>query len=216
VANKSNKQSSSSRQREELKSDLIRSAEELMKEPSEKFSLKKVTENADTSTQMIYTIFGGKRELLAAVYEKQAVELAERLSSVEDDDPVRCYWLLVEIYRTFYLENQELLDSLYNLSKTDEEADSVIRRTQGFDLFKEQLEQCQEKGLLDDDVDLNDLTVSLWASADGILRLETLGFFETEEKAHQRYLETFQSILQGNSPDPDQFTLPEDLTLPSN
>lgn len=208
--------SSSSRQRDELKRDLIGSAEELLKEPSEKFSLKKVTERAGTSTQMIYTIFGGKRELLGAVYEKQAVELSDRLSSVEDDDPVRSYWVLTSIYRSFYLENQELIDSLYNMSKADKESEPIVRQTQGFDLFKEQLKKCQKQGLLDDDVDLTDLTVSLWGSADGILRLETLGFFDDQETARESYLETQQSILRGNSSAPDQFTLPEDLPLHSS
>lgn len=208
--------SNSSRERGKLREDLIQSARELLKVPDETFSLKKVAEDADTSTQMIYTLFGGKRQLLGAVYQDQSDKLKEKLLAVEESSPIRAFWKLIDIYRLHYLNNKKLNDTLYSLSVSEDESETLLQRTDVFGIFLEPLEQLREKKLLFEESDLDNLGESLWAAANGVLRFQALGFFEDEQVAKQRYKDTLEDIMRGNSPQPDELSFPDDMELGSN
>jgi AcrR family transcriptional regulator len=194
----------------------MRSAEELLKASDETFSLKKVAAGAATSTQMIYTLFGGKRSLLAAVYQKQSDLLKERLLSVKESDPLRAYWKLAYITRRHYLENKKLHDTLFSMSSNRNKSETIVKRTEVFDIFKDELRKLQEKELLRRSVNLDELGESMWTASNGLLRFQTLGFFQSEEEARERYQETLLAILRGNSPQPDKLTVPEDLSVPAD
>lgn len=193
---------SDSRSRSELRVDLVETAGELLRgQGVGAFSTTKVAEACDTSTQMIYTLFGGKSGLLKSVYETKARELQEEFEKIDEDDPVDYFYELGNTYRQFLLNHAAMYDSVFSLEALDnyERPDKLLERVETFDWFEEALEQLIDEGLLPEDTDVEALTDVLWGAVNGHVQLTMLDFFPDEETARARYDQLIVSILNGHT-----------------
>jgi AcrR family transcriptional regulator len=193
---------SQDRSRREIREDLIESARKRLRGQSiDEFSTKNVVEDSDTSRQMIYTLFGGKAELLSAVYQEQARRLADQLDEVEAEDPVERFFLLGREYRQFMLDNAALFDRMLSLEafQNYRGGGPLVTRTAAHEHFDEVLRDCRAAGIIPEDTDVEKLTDELWASVNGIIRLEIIGYFPDEETARDHFYDLASNILGGVS-----------------
>lgn len=188
-------QNPSSDEHQELHSRIIETSMEILRrEGNEGLSLRAIARESETSTQMIYTIFGGKDSLVEAIYEEGSRRLVERFESVPEDQPslVRLYEMGQE-YRSYALENQALYEALYSSTISEEE---IVKKTEVFTIFRDAIEDCFEDGLLthaNPDV----ITESFWAAAHGSIGLELSGYYENEENARRAYDEVIRAVFDG-------------------
>lgn len=193
---------SSDRSRQQLRRELIEAASERLRgEGVDEFTTTKVAEDCDTSRQMIYTLFGGKSELLSAVYEDTARRLSDELDTVEAEDPIERFYELGHVYRNFMLENAALFDRMLSLkaSQNYDGPGSLVNRTPAHEHFDEVLEDCKESGIIPGDTDVEELTDVLWAGVNGIIRLQLIGYYPDDEIARQHYDRLAFDILGGES-----------------
>lgn len=196
--------STDDRTKGEIRDDLIQAAGERLKgEGVDDFSTTKVAEACDTSRQMIYTLFGGKAELLSAVYEDTARRLADDLDTVEANDPLERFYELGHVYRDFMLEHAALFDRMLSLKASQNYAGpgELVTRTPAHDHFDEALEDCKEAGIIPEDVDVEELTDVLWAGVNGVIRLQLIGYYPDEETAREHYDRLAFNVLGGESSD---------------
>lgn len=196
------KKTTTERSNEDLRNELLEKASELLQgEGVEEFSTTKIAESCDTSRQMIYTLFGGKPELIQAVYDYKSKELAERFDEIDEDDPVDQFFELGRVYRDFMLEHAALFDTVFSLEATRKYSrpGSIVERLDAHDRFDEALEDCQEAGILPDDTDIEELTELLWAGVNGVLRLQLVDFYPDEETAREQYFKVATNIISGES-----------------
>lgn len=190
------------RSKPELRDQLIEASGELLRgQGIEDFSTTKVADACDTSTQMIYTLFGGKSALLKAVYEAKAEELTEEFQAVEAEDPIERFYEMGMVYRDFILGHAALYDSVFSLEALEnyDRADKLIERVDTFQEFENVVEELIETGFLPENTEVAKLTDQLWASMNGILRLTILNFYPDEETALKHYVDTAFDILRGQS-----------------
>lgn len=194
--------STDNRTKAEIRDDLIQAASErLQGEGLDDFSTTKVAEACDTSRQMIYTLFGGKAELLKAVYDDTAQRLSDQLDTVEAEDPIDRFYRLGHVYRDFMLENAALFDRMLSLKASQNYSGpgSLITRTPAHDHFDDALEDCKKAGIIPEKTDVHELTDVLWAGVNGIIRLQLIGYYPDEETAREHYDRLAFDILGGES-----------------
>lgn len=191
----------SDRSRREIRRDLLDSAAELLNEGGlDNFSLHEIAEKADTSKQMIYTIFGSKADLIKAVYNDKIEEFVEELRDIEGDDPIDSLLIYSLAYRDWILENRSLFDQMMSLSFQKQfhaRNSRVIERNEIFDFFDEAVREAQNQGLIDDSLDNESLTDSFWAAANGCLRLEVVDYYPDEKTAKKQYVNTTAGVFWG-------------------
>jgi AcrR family transcriptional regulator len=169
----------------------------------EGFTLKQVAEDAGVSKQMIYTLFGVKADLVKAVYDRAVEQMVEQLKAVTASGPIDRLHQYAVAYREFVREHEALFDLLYSLdlAKSFKERDKeIVKRNEIFDYYDEAIRAAIEEGYIDAEVDVESLTDSLWAAANGCIRLEIVGYYEDENEAEQHYLETLSGLLEGYEP----------------
>lgn len=194
--------SDNDRTRSELRTELIETSGELLRSNGVgDFSTTKVADACDTSTQMIYTLFGGKSGLLKAVYETKAKELSQKFDAVDKEDSIDQFFEMGEVYRDFMLEHAALYDTVFSLEALQnyDRRDSLIERVEPFERFDEVIVDLIEAELLPEDTDVSKLTDELWASMNGIIQLTLLDFYSDEETARDHYFDTASKILAGQS-----------------
>lgn len=179
----------------ELKQRLLQKTIEVLKEDGiDALSLRRLAEACDTSTQMIYTIFGGKQGLLEQLYEQGAKRLEQRCRSIPGDtDPLTRLRKLGSVYREFAREHRELYEAMFHSTETGE---AIVKRTDVFDVFYGAIIDCIDEGLLPD-VDPVEVTDAFWAAAHGALNLETAGYYSDGEMAEKRFDQVLNAVFEG-------------------
>lgn len=101
---------------EELRLELIAEASKaLAKGGPAAVSLRDISAACNTSTTAIYSLFGGKRQLLNSVVVTSASDLAKHLSEVErDQDPEEYLVGLATALHDWAVSNPELFDVIFN------------------------------------------------------------------------------------------------------
>ncbi|MFB6345412.1 MAG: TetR/AcrR family transcriptional regulator [bacterium] len=197
------------RSRTELREDLLDSSNQILQEEGlENFSLNRAADGADTSKQMIYTLFGSKNDLIKAVYDRKIKYFVEDLPNRDIEDPIERLRNFAFAYRNFIRDNFALFDMMMSLSfaKTFKDRNErVVERNEIFDFFDEAIQEAIDEGYLPERLDVESVTDSLWSAANGCLRLELVGFFDSEETAREHYIMTCGDVLWGRATvEPDE------------
>jgi AcrR family transcriptional regulator len=150
---------------------------------------------------MIYTLFGGKQDLVHSVYLAKSEELAQQFRSIDRENPLERIKAYGYAYRDFMLDHSDLFDTIFSLSRNQDESvsETPIPRTKIMDFFERAIEDCKDRGILSESVDTTELTEALWAAANGVLQMEILDMFPDEETARSRYKMVTAGILNGYS-----------------
>lgn len=166
----------------------------LREEGLEGLSLRRIADESGTSTQMIYTIFGGKDALLEDVYEEGSRRLVERFESVSaDQSPLLRLYEMGQEYRAYALENEALYEALYSSTLSEND---IVKKTEVFDIFSDAIEDCFEADVLT----LRDpatITEAFWAAAHGAIGLELSGYYDSEDEARRAFDEVIRAVFDG-------------------
>lgn len=170
-------------------------------------SMRKLANEAGTSTMSVYTHFGGKDELLRAVVLEGFTRLAEHLAAVaRTDDPVRDLGALGMAYRRNALDNPHLYVAMFGGRRTLTDlclADDELMLTLGtFQTLVDACQRCIAAGRIRAD-DAGSLAAQCWAMVHGVVTLEIGGYFLAPETALETQLALIRNLMLGLGDDPD-------------
>lgn len=180
---------------DELRRDLLETAVEILQnEGPDALTMRRLADKCDTSTNMIYTIFGGKDDLLREIFDGGRFLLEERCREVPEDlPPLERLYRLGRAFRDFALDHSTIYEAIHS-SATSQEFEW---RTSVFSMFLETIEDCIEAGILPDHVEPFDVTSALNAAAHGAISLQLSGFYDNEEQASDHYDEILGATFDG-------------------
>ncbi len=164
-------------------------------EGPERLSIRRLAAAVGTSTMAVYTWYGGKANLVRAVFREAfdgfRVELlATPTTSDALGDLVGLGWA----YRHYALANPSLYTVMFGRDETlfEPGPDDLALAVSTFDLLVAAVSDCIEAGILAGDVGSS--AWQLWAAVHGAVSLELIGHVpgsqETGEEAYRRLLAT--------------------------
>lgn len=175
---------------DELRTRMLEATGSILRERGlEGISLRRVADACDTSTQMIYTLFGGKSGLLRALWEEGFDQLAEALDSVDQDLPARERLRALGVgYRKFALNNPALYEAMFarSLEEYRPESADIERETRAFGILLDAVRTCVDEGVYGD-LEPRTVADALWTSVHGSVELELSGFYEDEQRARRQF-----------------------------
>lgn len=164
-------------------------------------SLRRVAESAGTSTQGIYTLFGGKTGLIEALYFEGWERLYRALEAVpESSDPLDYIARLGDAYRTCAYANPQFYELMFGKPLPGFDPPERTRREarSGFRLLREAVQNAIAAELLAGDAD--EISHLLWVGGHGFvdLRLHGLAHADDEEARARKYT---YAIFEAYRPD---------------
>jgi AcrR family transcriptional regulator len=171
-------------------------------------SLRKLAARVGASTMAVYTAFGGKDGLIAALFE----EAFDRLAAAERAAPKHgepLLWLgeLARAYRGFALKNPSYYSLMISATlpipaalrhgDAAEPAARGVSQHASYEIMRSAVEACVEEGSFPADVEPDELAGALWAAVHGHCSLELAGFHASPEAAEKRFNMTTEAILRG-------------------
>lgn len=182
------------RQRREL---LETTAQLLADQGRSALSVRRIADRCDVSTQMIYTLFGGKSELLRSLHRHGYEKLAEYFDELPDElGPHDRLAALGRAYRQFALDHP----SLYRMMTGPPSADhdraraAADRDTRSFQMLEDCIRRCIEEGDYGDDLDPREVADIHWAMVHGAVGLEIAGFYDDPEVAASRFAMALEAV----------------------
>lgn len=163
----------------DVRSALLDAAGELLaREGPAALTTRRISAAAGTTTQAIYTRFGGKEGIVRAMYREGYARLAARLRRVpRSDDPLLDLLELGRAYRAAALESPHFYDVMFGRPvpefTPDEDDLAVARGTH--DILAGAVARLADAGLLRPGADADHLARWLWAVVHGLVSLELVG-----------------------------------------
>lgn len=173
-------------------------------------SLRKLAARVGTSTMAVYTAFGGKEGLIAALFEEAFDRLAAAEEAVtEHEQPLLYLADLALAYRRFALGNPSYYalmisstlpvpDSLRHGDTGDANpAARGVTQHRSYQIMLDAVQKCVDEGSLPSEPGVDVLADALWAAVHGLCSLELAGFHDSAEAAETRFNVTTGAILRG-------------------
>lgn len=140
-------------------------------------SVRRVATEVGTSTTAIYSLFGGKGELVREVYLEGFRRLADRMEAVpRTDDSLDDLAQLGRAYRAHALDHPAFYDIMFGDAVTEyepSEADKAEAQ-RGLRALVEGVRRCVDEGTVAGDPE--QLAMVLWGLTHGLVSLEMHGF----------------------------------------
>ncbi|TDD89420.1 TetR/AcrR family transcriptional regulator [Saccharopolyspora karakumensis] len=158
---------------ETLRLRLLDRAGELLTEGgSDALSLRDLAKSAGTSTSAVYSLFGGKPDLLRALYIEGFRRLSRRLRSVDPDpDPVEELVQLAHAYRSSALADPNYYRAIFGRGHDDQDQEVATAGAGAFGPLLEAVQRGISAGKLVDE-DPMAIASALWALVHGLVTLE--------------------------------------------
>ena len=184
---------------ETMRDRVLRVADELLDtEGPDALSLRKIAELAGTSTQAVYTQFGGKPGLADAMYRSGYQRLADEVDAVPDiTDPIERMRALGLAYRRVALANSEhyKLMSGRPIADYDPPPDSLRFAASTMEPLVDAVRSACASGVLDGDP--RTIAMRLWAAGHGRVSLELHGLVEVDDDEANEY---FDRLIDAHRP----------------
>lgn len=186
-------------ERQAQRAHLIETATKILeREGPQGLSLRHIAQEAQTSTQMIYTLFGGKDGLVFALYEEGFLRLEGCLDQVPYQDDTKAYLRAFLIaYRSFAHQEPLFYEIMFGrlLPQFEPPMADSMRRRPAYSLLLQIVtmlihapkKPAQPRIIAD----------ALWMSVHGALRMELQGFYDDDEQAQLRFELTVDALLEG-------------------
>lgn len=165
----------------------------------ENLGLRPLASSQGTSTTAIYTMFGGKAGLLAAVAHEADRQLAEELrGSLRHDSVESDMRSLCRAYRYWALDNHGLYGLVVGEPVRSPRPGVAARGAEGGPLWLEPLLEVVD-ALVDEGVfraaDVHEIATAIWASLHGVVSLE-LSVWRSSPSAEQYFETQLAAILR--------------------
>jgi AcrR family transcriptional regulator len=144
-------------------------------------TLRRLATASGTSTMAVYTLFGDKQGLVAAMYRAgfDRLAAASRAAMLTSDDPLTALAQLGVAYRQTALDNPHLYDLMFGRPVAtfvpDDEATAVADAA--YAPLVEGVQRCLDTGALVGG-DAERIALYLWAVSHGFVSLELAGMFD--------------------------------------
>jgi AcrR family transcriptional regulator len=157
---------------------------------------RRLADTVGTSTQAIYTLFGGKEGIVRAMYREGFDRLEQCLADVPSSASPSEYLLgLGRAYRTAALRSPHYYDVMFGrpVPEFEPRADDVERSLATQAVLTAGIVRCIDSGLLRSDADPAEISAFLWAVAHGLVSLELTGHLDLgaangDSPLYDRYL----------------------------
>jgi AcrR family transcriptional regulator len=151
-------------------------------------SLRRLAAATGTSTMAVYTLFGDKQGLIAAMYRAgfERLGAALRGAATGDDEPLQALAKLGYAYRQAALANPHLYDLMFGRPVAAFEPDAVDKEIAdaAYRPLVEQVQRCHDAGVLVADPvagGAERVAFYLWAVSHGMVSLELAGQLPGDE-----------------------------------
>ncbi|HEX7775146.1 MAG TPA: WHG domain-containing protein [Parvibaculum sp.] len=202
---------SAANRRDAQRAALLDAASEmLMRGGPDAISLRKLAARVGTSTMSVYTAFGGKEGLIAALFEEAFDRLADaEMAVARPAEPLLWLAELGRAYRRFAIENPSYYALMISVTmpvvetlRHDQPADNEtparhIPSHPSFQILIDAIEACIAEGSFPSGIDALVIADALWATTHGHCSLELAGFYASAETAEARFASASTAILKG-------------------
>lgn len=186
--------------REALRLGLLDAASRLLvEEGPEALSMRRVAREVNASTQVLYTMFGGKEGLANELFLEGFERLKRALEAVpRSDEPLRHLFSLGEAYFENGVTNPNyyrvmFFDAIPGFSPPEE---TLQKTWKAFDTLVEAVGRCIEAGLFAEE-DAREVASSLWSVGHGVVSLHLVGRFPEREEARRIFELTTRAVIGG-------------------
>ena len=141
-------------------------------------SVRGLASDVGTSTAAVYTLFGGKKGLLAAVYRDAFRRLAARLADVNvSDEPMEDIVRLGLAYRRAALDDPAGYQVIFGggLGPEDVTVEDARAAALTFDALLDAVRRAVAAGRFPATPDAASIATALWANVHGLVSLELIG-----------------------------------------
>ena len=163
----------------------------LLAEGADGITTRRLAAMAGTTTQAIYTEFGGKEGIARAMYREGFARLEARMRAVpETADPLYDLFLQGRVYREAALDSPQFYDVMFGspIPQFDPDADDLELSRIARDLLTAAVERVIATGALRPGVRADEVAQWLWAVAHGAVSLELHGAIELDDATYDDYL----------------------------
>ena len=184
---------------ETMRDRVLRVADELLDaDGPDALSLRKIADLAGTSTQAVYTQFGGKPGLADAMYRSGYQRLADELDALPDiADPIERLRALALAYRRVALANPEHYKLMTGrpIADYDPPRDSLRFASSTMEPLVETVREACASGALAGDP--RTIATRLWAAGHGRVSLELHGLVDVDDNEANEY---FDRLIDAHRP----------------
>ncbi len=184
---------------ETMRDRVLRVADELLDaEGPDALSLRKIADLADTSTQAVYTQFGGKPGLADAMFRSGYRRLADEIAELSDSpDPIERLRALALAYRRVALANPEHYKLMTGrpIADYDPPRDSLRFAASTMEPLVEAVRNACASGALEGDP--RTIAMRLWAAGHGRISLELHGLVDVDDDEANEY---FDRLIDAHRP----------------
>ena len=142
---------------------------------------RRLADAVDTSTQAIYTLFGGKEGIVRAMYVEGFARLARVLAEVDPvAEPADHLLDLGRAYRTAALKSPHYYDVMFGrpVPEFAPDAEDLARSDATRKVLTDGIVRCIGSGLLREGSNPDEIGAFLWAVAHGVVSLELAGHLD--------------------------------------
>ena len=176
---------------ESMRDRLVRVADEVLAaEGPDALSLRKIADLAETSTQAVYTRFGGKPGLADAMYRSGYRRLADALGALpENPDPIERLRALSLAYREVALANPEHYKLMTGrpIADYDPSHDSLRYAASTMEPLVDAVRAACDAGVIEGEA--RTVAMRLWAAGHGRVSLELQGLLDIDDDEANRYFD---------------------------
>ena len=184
---------------ETMRDRVLRVADELLAaEGPDALSLRKIADLAGTSTQTVYTQFGGKPGLTDAMYRSGYQRLADEIDALPNiDDPIERMRTYSFAYRRVALANPEHYKLMTGrpIADYDPPRDSLRFAASTMEPLVDAVRAACAAGVLEGDP--RTVAMRLWAAGHGRVSLELHGLVEVDDDEANEY---FDRLVDAHRP----------------
>ena len=163
----------------------------LLAEGADGMTTRRMAAMAGTTTQAIYTEFGGKEGIARAMYREGFARLEARLRAVgETPDPLFDLLQQGRAYREAALDSPQFYDVMFGrpIPQFTPDADDRACSLVAHDLLSAAVGRVIATGALVDGADADEVAQWLWTVVHGAVSLELNGALELDDATYDEYL----------------------------
>lgn len=163
-------------------------------------SLRRLTQSAGTSTSAIYSLYGSRDALLAAVYQLALGSFGEATVVSPTEEPLADLFTMGVLYRQWALDHPQMYPVMFGRRPNDTAASIRERTRSTVEPLLEGVQRCLDAGILKG-AHPGTIASQLWSSVHGFVTLELDGLLANALPGEEQGItaqEHFETLLRAS------------------